>query len=211
MRNLDRLKQLAMLGGVLAGVMACAGSVERGTVAFPSAEEAVRSSWQNVPPGWEQRLVQDETQKLCSDAHDRPSKAVAARIEAVNRAIPVKYPASGKLVGDWKKGEAIAQSGFGLRPGDATTRPNGGNCYACHSLTQAELSFGTLGPTLNGYGRTRGNSAAVVKYTYERVYNAQQFTACTNMPRFGANGILTPEQIADVVALLVDPNSPVNK
>jgi sulfur-oxidizing protein SoxX len=31
------------------------------------------------------------------------------------------------------------------------------------------------------------------------------------MPRFGHNGILTEQQIKDVVALLMDPESPVNK
>jgi sulfur-oxidizing protein SoxX len=31
------------------------------------------------------------------------------------------------------------------------------------------------------------------------------------MPRLGAHGFLTPEQIADVVAYLVDPQSPVNR
>jgi sulfur-oxidizing protein SoxX len=31
------------------------------------------------------------------------------------------------------------------------------------------------------------------------------------MPRFGHNGILSEEQIRDVVALLMDPESPVNQ
>ena len=31
------------------------------------------------------------------------------------------------------------------------------------------------------------------------------------MPRFGHSGILTEAQIKDVVALLMDPESPVNK
>jgi sulfur-oxidizing protein SoxX len=31
------------------------------------------------------------------------------------------------------------------------------------------------------------------------------------MPRFGHAGVLTEAQIKDVVALLMDPNSPVNK
>jgi sulfur-oxidizing protein SoxX len=31
------------------------------------------------------------------------------------------------------------------------------------------------------------------------------------MPRFGDAGILTPSQIKDVMALLLDPASPVNK
>lgn len=206
-----QIKRFAALAVVAAGAVACTTPSGRGIAPFPSSDQAIRSSWQNVPAGWEKRLVQDETQKLCSEAHDTPAKDVAARVEQLNAAMPVRYPASGKLVGDWKKGEAIAQSGFGMRPGDSTSRPNGGNCYACHSLTRAELSFGTLGPALNGYARLRGSTDAIVKYTYDKVYNAQRFTACSNMPRFGSNGILTPEQIADVVALLVDPRSPVNQ
>jgi sulfur-oxidizing protein SoxX len=35
--------------------------------------------------------------------------------------------------------------------------------------------------------------------------------ACTNMPRFGHNSILTEQQILHVTALLLDPNSPVNQ
>jgi sulfur-oxidizing protein SoxX len=31
------------------------------------------------------------------------------------------------------------------------------------------------------------------------------------MPRFGHKGILTEQQVKDVVALLMDPASPVNK
>jgi sulfur-oxidizing protein SoxX len=31
------------------------------------------------------------------------------------------------------------------------------------------------------------------------------------MPRFGYSGTLTEQQIKDLVALLLDPNSPVNK
>jgi len=31
------------------------------------------------------------------------------------------------------------------------------------------------------------------------------------MPRFGHNGWLTPEQVADLVAFLLDAESPVNK
>jgi sulfur-oxidizing protein SoxX len=212
MNRQHRIKGIVALALAAMAASSCtAPSGRQGSASFPSADQAIRSSWQNMQPGWEKRLVQDDTQRLCSEAHDRPAGDLAQRIERMNAAMPIAYPASGKLVGDWKKGEAIAQSGFGMRPGDSTSRPNGGNCYACHSITKTELSFGTLGPALNGYGKLRGNSEAIVKYTYEKVYNAQRFTACSNMPRFGANAILTPEQIADVVALLVDPKSPVNQ
>ena len=43
------------------------------------------------------------------------------------------------------------------------------------------------------------------KYAWGKVYNAQAYSACSNMPRFGHNGILTEQQIKDVVALLMDP------
>ena len=49
------------------------------------------------------------------------------------------------------------------------------------------------------------------KYAYGKVYNAEAYSACTNMPRFGHSGILTEQQVKDVVALLMDPDSPVNK
>jgi sulfur-oxidizing protein SoxX len=51
----------------------------------------------------------------------------------------------------------------------------------------------------------------MVKYTYEKLYNAQAFVACSSMPRLGHNGILKPEQIAHVTAYLLSPESPVNK
>lgn len=201
---------IAALAGV-ALIVGCA-SVDDGKRHFPTADEAIATSWKTTDAGWRQRLVQDETQKLCSQAHDRPDKATAERIEKMNQAMKVVYPEGGKLVGDWKRGEAIAQSGYGLRVGDTTpNRPIGGNCYACHQLQAKELSYGTLGPSLLGYGKVRGNSDAIVKYTYDKIWNAQAFSACSNMPRFGHNAILTPTQIADLVALLVDPASPVNQ
>jgi sulfur-oxidizing protein SoxX len=90
-------------------------------------------------------------------------------------------------------------------------KENGALCINCHAMDPQEVNAGNLGPALAGYGRQRGNSETVARYTYERIYNAWAFMPCSNMPRLGANGFLTPEQIADVVAYLVDPQSPVNK
>lgn len=206
-----RNKILLSLGAVSV-LAACGSFTGMGKAAFPSAEEAVASSWQNIQPGWEKRLVQDDTQKICSAARDKPNKSDAERVEKLNAAMKVVYPEGNKLIGDWKKGEAIAQSGYGLRVGDNTpNRETGGNCYACHQVDKKELSYGTLGPSLHHYGKLRGNSEAIVKYTYDKIYNAQAFSACSNMPRFGHNGILSPTQIADLVALLMDPASPVNQ
>ena len=123
----------------------------------------------------------------------------------------MKYPADGKLMGDWREGEKIAQSGVGKQFNDDPKRPAGGNCYACHQLSSQELAFGTIGPSLLHYGKVRGSGEQIQRYTYARIYNPQAFTACSNMPRFGHNGILTQEQIRHVVALLIDPASPVNR
>ena len=50
-----------------------------------------------------------------------------------------------------------------------------------------------------------------MKATYEKIYNSHVALPCSNMPRFGANKILTIDQIKDAVALLMSPDSPVNK
>ena len=45
----------------------------------------------------------------------------------------------------------------------------------------------------------------------DKIYNAQAAYPCSNMPRFGTNKVLTIEQIKDLVALVMSPDSPVNK
>jgi sulfur-oxidizing protein SoxX len=155
---------------------------------------------------------QDEAQRLCSEypmADERP-KEISASIEA-GEMKNITYPADGQYLGNWKEGEKIAQRGHGMRWNDKPTTINGGNCYACHQMTKEEISFGNIGPSLYHYGKLRGQSEAIVKYTWGKIYNAQAYSACSNMPRFGHKGILTEAQMKDVMALLLDPASPVNK
>jgi sulfur-oxidizing protein SoxX len=205
-------KSIFLASSAAVFLAACGGIGLQSNDTRQATDKAIASSWENMQPGWDKRLVQDETQKICSAARDKPSKADAAQVEKMNMAMKVVYPADGKLVGDWKKGESIAQSGYGMRVGDNTPgREAGGNCYACHQMQMKELSFGTLGPSLHHYGKLRGNSDAIAKYTYDKIYNAQAFSACSNMPRFGHNGILSPTQISHLVGLLMDPKSPVNQ
>jgi sulfur-oxidizing protein SoxX len=157
------------------------------------------------------RLDQDEVQRICSKYRGQPiPKDVTQRIEKEELA-KIKFPADGNYMGDWKAGEKIAQTGVGMQYSDDPATPTGGNCYACHQLTKAELSFGTIGPTLYNFGKLRGFTADMQKYAYGRVYNPEAYSACTEMPRFGHSGILSEKQIKDVVALLMDPESPVNK
>jgi sulfur-oxidizing protein SoxX len=166
------------------------------------------------------RLNQDEIQAACSEAEmndkDLDDK-LRERLEKEQFAL-IKPPSDGKYLGDWTKAETIAQSGVGMAWNNKTDTVNGGNCYACHQLTKKEISFGTLGPSLYNYGKMRGvsdvNSAAakpIIEYTWGKLYNAKAYNACTNMPRFGHLKGLTEQQIKDLVAYLVDPNSPVNQ
>ena len=94
---------------------------------------------------------------------------------------------------------------------DAPGTVAGGNCYACHQLAKAEVSYGTVGPGLYNYGKIRNYGAAETKAAYEKIYNPHVAYPCSLMPRFGANKVLTIEQIKDAVALLMSPDSPVNK
>jgi sulfur-oxidizing protein SoxX len=175
------------------------------------ANAMLRASFKPSGQAGLDRLDQDETQRACSAAAGKaPAKDVAAKIEAENLAT-IRYPADGKLLGDWKNGEKIAQEGRGKQFSDDPKGPAGANCYACHQLSKAELSFGTIGPSLYQYGKSHGNSVEVQRYTYGKIFNSEAFIACSNMPRFGYKGILTEQQIKDVTALLLDLASPVNQ
>ena len=167
----------------------------------------------------EQKLrgEQDDSQKICSKKLSQPLEpSDAAAIVAKARA-SIIYPASGKLSGDWKIGEKLAQDGYGMRllpggGGDVVPgRANGANCYACHTLDPKEVNAGNLGVNLSGFGLSRGNTPEVQKYAYEKIFNAWTYFPCSQMPRMGANKFLSPEQISHVVAYLLDPASPVNK
>jgi len=162
----------------------------------------------------------DETNRVYSaaDVAGKPlDEATAKRIEAANLKT-VKWPSDGKFLGDWKQGEAIAQSGRGLTWTDNPKMANGGNCYNCHQIDPKEISFGTIGPSLYQYGKLRGvsdpnspQSKAIVEYTWGKVWNSKAYNACSNMPRAGHMGILDEKQVRHIVALLLDPQSPVNK
>jgi len=165
-------------------------------------------------------LNTDETNRLCSEADvaGKPlDEATAKRVEEMNFKT-IQWPADGKFLGDWKLGEAIAQSGRGLTFTDSANVVSGGNCYNCHQISKEEISFGTIGPSLYNYGKIRGvsnpdspESKAIVEYTWGKIWNSKAYNACSNMPRAGHMGILTAEQVRHVVALLLDPKSPVNR
>ena len=211
-----------MLGGVavaavLAGCAAAPSVTELNDLAQKIAKASFRD--QGIVKA-ETVLNTDETNRLCSqaDVAGKPlDEATAKRIEETNLKA-IKWPSDGKFLGDWKQGEAIAQSGRGLTFTDSASTVSGGNCYNCHQIDKKEISFGTIGPSLYNYGKIRGvadpSSAAakpIVEYTWGKIWNSKAYNACSNMPRAGHMGILSEAQVRHVVALLLDPNSPVNK
>lgn len=202
----------AFLPAVVAIMAAMPSASAQQNVDPARVEATIKSAFPKAPADWQPRLVPDETMRQCSAHRNNPPKTIFDAIQARARAT-IEYPADGKFLGDWKKGEALAQSGFGLRftdypPGN---RANGGNCYACHQITKQEVSYGTIGPSLLAYGQVRKFGEADAKAVYEKIYNANATFPCSLMPRFGANKVLTIEQIKDAVALLMSPDSPVNK
>jgi L-cysteine S-thiosulfotransferase len=177
-------------------------------------EKMVAEAYPGMPPTLVKRSVQDKAQQICSRVGDATlSQQDAAEVAQASRT-EIKYPASGKLVGDWKIGARLVLDGGGMRVRGGRVekvKENGALCVNCHALDPKEVNAGNLGPSLTGFGSQRGNSEATIKYAYEKIYDAWAYFPCSNMPRLGHGGFLTPEQITHVVAYLVDPQSPVNK
>lgn len=157
------------------------------------------------------RIDQSPMQRACSIAEAGGEMPGETAMKITQEAAAnVKPPADGNYLGDWRQGEKVAQNGRGLQFSDTAKTINGGNCYACHQMTKSEISYGNIGPSLYQYGKLRGNGRDMVAYTWAKIYDSHATMPCSNMPRFGAAGILTEQQLKDVMALLLDPQSAVN-
>jgi len=205
--SIVRLAPIALVSALAAGCAIPPSDAEINA----KATQVMKASFKDAGQAKLDRLDQDETQRLCSRYTGKqiPNEVVAL-VEQQNLAT-IKYPADGRLVGDWKNGEKIAQEGRGKQFSDDPKGPVGANCYACHQLAPNELSYGTIGPSLYRFGKLRGFTDETRRYVWGKIYNPDAFAACSLMPRFGHNGILTEQQIRDVVALVMDPASPVNQ
>jgi sulfur-oxidizing protein SoxX len=154
------------------------------------------------------RLKEDALQAACNKHNDNPPAEATKKLQGEQYAA-VKWPADGKLLGNWKEGEKIAQNGRGM-----TFRDKGGvggGCYNCPQIDPATTSFGTIGPSLNQFAKLRGYGTDIQRYAYSKIYNAEAYNVCSQMPRFGHVGALTEKQMQDLTALLMDPASPVNR
>jgi len=202
----------------LAALVLAAGSLTTSAYAQTAAKTPdpalvdayMKSTFGKAPSEWQARIEPDETLKTCNAYHNEVPSAEAEKITAREMA-RVVYPADGKFLGNWKEGAKIANNGRGGQFSDPPDTVSGGNCYACHQMEQKEVSYGTLGPSLTNYGKDRKYDPQEIKNAFTKVYDSQAVFACSNMPRFGVNKVLSEQQIKDIVAFLFDPESPINK
>ena len=210
MKTTSKLVALAIAAGVIVFVPHAA-SAQTVKQADPALVDAyVKATFGKAPPEWLSRIEPDDTLAACNLHRNDVPSAEADKI--VKRELAkVVFPADGKVLGDWKEGKKIANNGRGGQFSDDDKTVNGGNCYACHQMEKAEVSYGTLGPSLTSYGKDRKFDLAEAKNAFTKIYDSQAVLACSNMPRFGANKVLSERQIMDLVAFLFDPESPLNK
>ena len=174
-------------------------------------EAAIAASW---PSAAHARLWahQDRTQRDCTQyGNNPPDREAVAIMEREWRAIV--YPADGVVFGDWQRGAELARDAAAATNGLGAKSVMGGQCATCHQLEGSAtdaVDQNKSGPALTGYGRNRAFAAAEAKLLYEQIYSSNAVIACSIMPRFGAHKVLTPEQIRDIVAYLLSPQSPVN-
>lgn len=207
------------------GALAAVALVAVGCATLPSPAELdaqaaamTRAAFREQGIAKLDRIQQDLGQSACS-SDKPPSEAVAKQVEAEAMA-SIKWPTGGVYIGDWREGEKLAQNGRGMTWTDSTTdtKANGAQCYNCHQISKEEISFGTIGPSLYNYGKLRGvkditdpAAAPIIQYTWGKIWNSKAYAACSNMPRFGHMKLLDEVQIRHVMALLLDPRSPVNQ
>jgi len=213
-------KQIKYIAPVVIAVLAGCAALPSGPELDKLTADIAKSSFRDQGQAKVDRLEQDDANRECSaaDVAGKPiDEKVAQAIEADNLK-SIKWPSDGKFLGDWKEGEKIAQSGRGKTWTDKADAANGGNCYNCHQISKQEISFGTLGPSLYNYGKMRGvsnpdapESKAIVEYTWGKIWNSRAYNACSQMPRAGHKGILDEQQVKHIMALLLDPKSPVNQ
>ena len=211
-------KNLLLASGGVALLLAGCASLPSPQALDAETQALIKAAFRDEGIAKVDRIQQDLGQSACS-SDQPPAEAVADQITAQAKA-SVKWPTGGQYLGDWREGERIAQNGRGMTWTDTSTATsaNGGSCYNCHQMSKAEISFGTIGPSLYNYGKNRGVSDVmspaaqpIIEYTWMKIYNSKSYNACSNMPRFGHAKLLDEKQIAHVMSLLLDPKSPVNQ
>jgi sulfur-oxidizing protein SoxX len=85
------------------------------------------------------RLEQDAVKRACNLHADNPPESVTKPLEQA-QLDAIRYP-TGSLLGDWKSGAKIAESGRGMQWHEKPEEPGGGGCYNCHQLSREQASY----------------------------------------------------------------------
>ncbi len=201
------MTRIAIFGAALAAL-----ALSPAAPAEPSAREVQETLKRDFRPRGQaklDRLEQDAVQRVCTTTDNRPPADLAKKLEA-DQMRTIRLP-DGSLMGNWKEGAKIAWSGQGMQWHEDPGKPGGGGCYNCHEMSPQREAFGTIGPSLRGFGKVRGSGIETQKYVFGKIYNAKAYNLCSEMPRFGFTNSLTEQQIKDLTAYLLDPASPVNQ
>lgn len=217
MKNQTAVALSAFAAVLVAGCASVSGSAELDKI----TADIVKASFSDKGIVKVAVLNPEDINVACSAANvaGKPLDHEMAKALEAAQLKTIKWPANGNYMGDWKAGEKLAQSGRGMTWKDEAGAANGGNCYNCHRLDPKEISYGTIGPSLYNYGKNRGvtadptspSSKAMIEYTWGKIWNAKAYNACSVMPRAVHKGIITEAQARDLMALLLDPKSPVNQ
>ena len=206
---------MAAVTAITAGCVSLSPSPDYGVL----LQQMMNTSFRDEGIAKIDRLKQDEANAACSEAQSGTLPEAVANDIQEQALKSVRMPKDGKFLGDWREGEKLAQNGRGMTWTDKSAEPrdNGGNCLNCHQVTKEEIAFGTIGPSLYHYGKDRGVadpqselSRPIVEYTWTKIFNSRSYNACSGMPRFGHLGLLDETQMKHLMALLLDPQSPVN-
>jgi len=208
------MKRIATVAALAAGAALLAACATMQSTPRDRALSLMQRDFHPVGIAGMDRLKEDAVTAACNKYNDNPPKEVADKLQRDQYAT-IKWPADGKFLGNWKAGEKTAQRGRAFTWRDKLTKTsrgetNGGGCYNCHQIGPATTSFGTIGPSLYQFAKLRGYGVDIQRYAYAKIYNAKAYSVCSQMPRFGHVGVLSEAQIKDLVALLMDPKSPVN-
>ena len=105
------------IGIMFAALTQRAGSAQQQPTTSIRRGSTPRSSrpFRSCRPEWQARLLPDETMRQCSAHRNSPPRAVAEAIQQRDENVDYRTILRRRqgLIGDWKKGEAIAQSGYG--------------------------------------------------------------------------------------------------
>jgi sulfur-oxidizing protein SoxX len=163
------------------------------------------------------RIQQDLGQKACSSDQPPPTRGQADRGRVAGH---VKWPAGGQYLGDWREGEKLAQNGRGMTWTDSLRRHQGqrrpvlqlppdrqGRDQLRHHRPQPVQLRQDPRRDRPGYARPAPPSCSTPGASCGTARPTRPAPTC----RASATWAADENQLRHVMALLLDPKSPVNQ